>query len=298
MAHVNFAELRNIPIASVLTHYGIEVRKRNNTELVACCPFPSHRDSAHQKDTLAISIEKNRWYCHSDSCRAASNKPKGGDCIDVVAMMENLTPLDAAKKLAELFGGNPQPAKPNDVSSDTPDPPSKGNPPLAFQLKGLDPDHPFIRERGISLETAMAFGVGFFPGKGSMSNRICFPIHEDGSLVGYAGRWVGEPGDEHPKWMLPKGLNRTYLYGLEKCDTAKPVVLLESPWGVLHLFQHKVQAVALIACAMTEAQERRLDPFKEIVVAMDNDTAGHEAAEKIIARLKPNHKVTRAFLKE
>src|SRR5580693_7169896 len=122
MAHVNFAELRNIPIASVLTHYGVEVRKRNQTELVASCPFPSHRDSAHQKDTLAISLEKNRWYCHSDSCRAASNKPKGGDCIDVVAMMENLTPLDAAKKLAELFGS--QPTKPNNVNGDTPHPPS------------------------------------------------------------------------------------------------------------------------------------------------------------------------------
>ena len=34
------------------------------------------------------------------------------------------------------------------------------NPPLTFRLK-LDPTHPYLAERGVSLEIAEAFGLGF-----------------------------------------------------------------------------------------------------------------------------------------
>jgi hypothetical protein len=120
---IQFAEIRNIKVEDVLAHYGVETRKRSTTELVANCPFPSHKETEHKNGnpTLCISLELNRWFCQSSKCREISNKPKGGDCIDVVAMMENLTPLDAAKKLAELFGGNPQ-SRPNTVRADTPHP--------------------------------------------------------------------------------------------------------------------------------------------------------------------------------
>jgi Toprim-like len=289
---VDFSKVRLIPISSILALYKVETRKRSNTELVANCPFPSHAQSSKEhKWTLAISLEKNRWYCHSDTCRAAGNKPKGGDVIDVVAMMENLTPLDAAKKLSELFCvGNGHPAPKVEAS--------EVNKPLAFELKGLDPDHPFIRERGISIETAMDFGVGFFPGKGSMANRVCFPLFENGALIGYAGRTVLPVSEENPKWRLPAGIHRTFLYGLEKCDPAKPLALLESPWGVLHLYQHHVQAAALIGTSLTDAQEKLLEPYADIRICMDNDTAGRDAAAKIADRLKGKHKISRAYLRE
>lgn len=316
---VNFAEVRNIPVAAVLAHYHVEVRKRSNTELVARCPFPSHKETKHKNDnpTLAISTEKNRWYCHSDQCRALSNKPKGGDCIDVVAMMENLTPIDAAKKLAEMFAvgdwSHTPPSKPSHPAACAPE-----NKPLAFVLNNIDPDHPFIRERGISLETAMEYGVGFFPGKGTFANRIVFPLYEEevmdwGTvetrgdsiwpqtklvLVGYAGRTILEVTADNPKWLLPKGLHRSFLFGLNKCRAEKPIMLVESPWACLYFHQHRLQAAALVGTSLTESQERLLDPFKEIVIAMDNDDAGRAAAEKLVARLKPKHKVSRAYLKE
>ncbi len=291
MSSINFAEIRTIPIESVLAHYKVEVRKRSNTQLVADCPFPSHTSEAHKKGTLAISTEKNKGYCHSDTCRAASNKPKGFDSIDVVAMMENLTPLDAAKKLAELFrGGSRAPIPPSK-------PLSEGNRPLAFELKNLQSDHPAILERGISKETAMAYGVGYFPGKGSMAGRVVFPLYQQSALIGYAGRLVGEATEENPKWKMPAGLIKSFLYGLEKCEPGKLLFIVESPWAVLFLHGKGLQAASLLGSSMTEAQEACLAPFKEICVALDNDAAGKEAAEKMVARLRPNHKVHKAFLR-
>jgi DNA primase len=305
----DFQRLKSIPVADVLRHHGVEVRKRSDKELVCICPLPSHKSTEHKNNnpTFCISVEKNKWYCHSGTCREVGNHPRGGDVIDLVCRLDMCDVKTAAKRLSEQFGinGNTPPSKseiqtagvgivpPQDVNKPSAE---NRNQPLAFTLKNLDPDHPFLREKGISLETAMEFGVGFHSGKGSMSNRICFPLHEDGNLIGYAGRAVN-PEDE-PRWKLPKGLIRSFLYGIERCDPSKPLILCESPWGVLHFHQFKHQATALVGSSLAEAQERLLVPFPIIQLAMDNDEAGRAASERIAQRLKEKHRVIKAFLKE
>ena len=53
------------------------------------------------------------------------------------------------------------------------------------------------------------FGLGYCA-KGTMSGRIAIPIHNhEGALVGYAGRWPGEPPEERPKYKLPKGFRKS-----------------------------------------------------------------------------------------
>jgi DNA primase len=293
---VDFAKVKLIPIASVVARYKVETKRRSNTELIGQCPLPSHPIDSKHEWTLAISTEIGKAYCHNTRCREASNKPKGLDAIDFVCMMENVTNVVAAKRLTEMFavdGNSHQPSKP--LSSEKVE---EGNKPLAFQLKHLEPDHPAIRERGLSLETIMEFGVGVQYGKGSMQNRICFPLHENGILIGYCGRTILPVTPENPKWRLPAGLHRTFLYGLEKCDPSKPLTLVESCWAVLHLFQHNVQSAALLGCCLTESQKLLLQPYAEIRICMDNDEAGRAAAQKIYERLKANHRVTKAFLKD
>src|SRR5260370_268330 len=51
------------------------------------------------------------------------------------------------------------------------------NKPLTFELQKIDHAHPYLAERGITKETARTFGVGYFPGKGSMHGRFVVPIH-------------------------------------------------------------------------------------------------------------------------
>jgi len=288
---LDFASIRaSVPIDSVLAHYGVETRKRNGTYLVANCPLPSHT-SKESPLSFAINIEKNLWTCHSDSCRKGSGI-RGGDVIDLVCLLEGTRlPLEGAKKLAELFpqSGEARPAAPAPVEK---------NKPLAFTLKDINPEHPMIQGRGISVETAREFGIGFFPGKGSMQNRVVVPLLEDGSLIGYAGRFCGEPDKDNPKWKLPAGLRLTFLYGLERCDPAKLLILTEGFWAPPYFFQRGAQCASLMGKNLTDQQFERLAPFHDICVALDNDAAGNEAAAKVIARLKAGHKVFKASLKE
>jgi len=298
---------QRVAIADVLARYGVKLVRVNQTAMRGSCPLPSH--SSKSQNTFYVNEAKSVWYCHSDSCKKNGARA-GGNVIDFVALMEQCSIYDAAKGIGEWFpaesnhAGAVRPAKeangtssarPSDVANPVAN--AGRNQPLAFVLKDVNPSHPMIQERGISVETARAFGVGFFPGKGSMAGRVVFPLHEDGNLVGYAGRTTLPVSDTNPKWLFGKGLRKTFLYGLERCDPAKPLILRESLWGPLWFHEHGLQAASLMGSEMTEAQEKSLDAFAVITVGLDDDAAGIEKAARISARLRTNHRILKARLK-
>ena len=293
-----------VAIGDVLARYQVNLVRVNQASLKGNCPLPSH--SSGSKNTFFVNEAKSVWYCHSDSCKKNGNRA-GGNVIDFVSLMEQCSPYAAAKRIDELFpagsghtakgtsgatgaSGEPKETDPANVSGH--------NKPLAFVLKDVMPSHPMIQEHRISVETAKLFGVGFFPGKGSMAGRVVFPLHEDGNLVGYAGRTTLPVSEANPKWLFGKGLRKSFLYGLDRCDPAKPLILCESLWGPLWFHEHCLQAASLMGSEMTEEQERCLDPYPVITVALDNDAAGIEKAARICARLKAKHRVLKARLVE
>ena len=306
-------------ISSILDRYGVKLNQVNQTTLKGNCPLPSH--SSKSKNTFYASTAKSAWYCHSDSCKKNGQRA-GGNVIDFVAAMENLSIYNAAARIDEMFPATGNPAISNPATDavsarQTADgvarnpaetPTSTGNTPLSFVLKDVNPEHPMIQERGITVETARTFGVGYFPGKGSMAGRIVFPLHEmirrngDGTaqvmLVGYAGRTTLDVTPENPKWKFPAGLRKTFLYGLDRCEPAKPLILCESLWGPLWFHEHGLRTASLMGSEMTEEQERCLDPYPTITVALDNDAVGIEKAARIRERLKGNHRVLNARLIE
>jgi DNA primase len=306
---VDFKAIKGrVAIADVLARYQVSLVRVNQTSLKGNCPLPSH--SSGSKNTFFVNEAKSVWYCHSDSCKKNGQRA-GGNVIDFVALMEQCSAYAAAKRIDELFpakgdhgvkgaagadagarGASRGPEEANPANA------SGHNKSLAFALKDVSPSHPMIQERGISVETAKRFGVGFFPGKGSMVGRIVFPLHEDGILVGYAGRTTLSVSDTNPKWLFGKGLRKTFLYGLDRCDPAKPLILCESLWAPLWFHEHGLQAASLMGSEMTEEQERCLDPYPTITVALDNDAAGIEKAARICGRLKRNHRVLKARLIE
>jgi len=257
-----------------------------------------------------VNEAKSVWYCHSDSCKKNGQRA-GGNVIDFVALMERCSAYDAAKRINELFPATgdhgPKGGSGTDAGTTGAGCPSKEANPMPapaitsrshFALKDVNPSHPMIQERGISVETAQRFGVGFFPGKGSMAGRVVFPLHEGGTLVGYAGRTTLPVSDANPKWLFGKGLRKTFLYGLDRCDLAKPLILCESLWAPLWFHEHGLQAASIMGSEMTEEQERCLDLYPTITVALDNDAAGIEKAARICGRLKRNHRVLKARLIE
>lgn len=309
---IEFSSVKLIPIASVLKHYGIEGR-RQGEYLVAACPLPTH--SSKEKDTFKVSVRENWWTCFSESCKQAIGK-RGGDVIDFVCLMDGIDlkhPLPAAKKLAEIFcvgmsknlqNGNASAktlSRSPIVNELTTEANSIVNKPMKFTLQGINPEHPMVQSRGISIETARDWGIGHYrskQGTASMDERIVFPIYEDGALIGYAGRTILPVTPENPKWRLGKGLRRTFLYGIERCDPKSPLVVCESPWEAILGHQMGKQTVSLIGCSMTAEQEKRVEPYGTLWIMMDDDKAGHEASELICARLRKSHRIIRSFLKD
>jgi DNA primase len=285
-------------IADILARYRVRLNRANKTTLKGDCPLPTH--SSASKNTFFVNETKAVWYCHSDSCKKNGNRA-GGNVIDFVALMEGLSIYAAAKRIDEMVSVNGRSAAPGEEHDVRPESVTEAddcNKPLAFSLKDVNPVHPMIQERGISVTTARVFGIGFFPGKGSMAERIVFPLHEHGNLVGYAGRTTLPVSDGNPKWIVGKGLRKSFLYGIEHCNPAKPVILVESFWGPPFFHEMGSQAAALMGSELTYEQERCLDQFSVVTVALDNDAAGMAKAARICERLKRQHRVMKARLIE
>lgn len=76
---------------------------------------------------------------------------------------------------------------------------------IDFELRTLDFNHPYPRERQFSDETIKHFGLGFC-NRGMLKGRIAIPLHDfDGRLVGYAGRKTksNHINEKCPKYLLP-----------------------------------------------------------------------------------------------
>jgi DNA primase len=160
------------------------------------------------------------------------------------------------------------------------------NKPLTFNLQNIDHAHPYLKERGVTEETAQKFGVGFFPGKGSMHDRIVIPIHNPkGELVAYAGRSID--GSE-PRYKFPTGFHKSLeLYNLHRVRDELSVVLVEGFFDCMKVTQAGFPCVALMGSAMSKAQEELLaENFAHVIMMLDGDEAGKRAAIDIADRLQ------------
>ena len=94
-----------------------------------------------------------------------------------------------------------------------------GNQPLSWQHEKLDYEHPYLlKTRGFSRDILREFGVGYYPRKGMMHGRVVFPIHIEGQLIAYVGRWAEDPVPSGKrKYFLPPRLRRGLeLYNLHR----------------------------------------------------------------------------------
>jgi DNA primase len=276
-----------VSIHMVLDHYGINWLRKETGDLVGKCPI-------HQGDgkrAFRVNVKKNIFNCFSCNAR--------GNVIDFVAAMEQCSIREAAVKLKDWFslsmptteGHHPTLGPPKIVEPTRAGESERKNKPLAFELKGIDTTHPYLAARGISQEAAKRFGIGFFPGKGSMSGRIVIPIHnEKGQLVAYAGRSIQD--DVEPKYKFPLGFHKAQvLFNLHRVlmsqqSKVRLVVVVEGFIDCLKVHEAGFPAVALMGSSLSEAQEQLLAAhFTQVVLMLDGDEAGSRAAAEIAARL-------------
>lgn len=196
--------------------------------------------------------------------------------------------------MASLPTQSPADRKPK-KSESRPEEPIGSNKPLKFRLEKLERSHPYLVERGLSVETLVDFGAGFCV-KGMMAGRVAIPIHNpNGEVVAYAGRLTGgEPSDENPKYKLPPGFKKSLeLFNIDRAGKESadiPLVIVEGFFDCMKLHQsgHK-KTVALMGSSMSPAQEELIrmhtNSNSHVVVMLDEDEAGEAGREDIACRL-------------
>lgn len=306
---VDFKAVKSaITMEAVLEHYGLLDRfKRSGDSLNGPCPI--HKGS--NPTQFRVSISKNIWNCFSE-CK------HGGNTLDFISRMDNVSIHAAALKVIEWFHLDPEAmsaqsdeggehsgqAAPSDTAS-LPKPAAKKavvatekttpNAPLKFRLDKLEREHPYlIQERGLTLETIVDFGIGFCR-KGMMADRIAIPIHNpEGSVVAYAGRWPGEPAEDTPKYKLPQGFRKSLeLFNIDRAIKAPadaPLIIVEGFFDVMKLHQHGCRkVVALMGSTLSAAQEelirRHTNANSLVIVALDENDAGKAGRDDIACRL-------------
>jgi len=168
------------------------------------------------------------------------------------------------------------------------------NAPLKFRLDKLERDHPYLTERGLTQEAIVDFGVGYCA-KGMMAERIAIPIHNPkGAVVAYAGRFIGEPGEDKPKYKLPQGFRKSLeLFNIDRAikePADAPLVIVEGFFGCMMLHQLGCRkTVALMGSTMSAAQEelirKHTDRKSQVIVMLDEDEAGRAFRDEVAVRL-------------
>jgi DNA primase len=284
---VDFKTIKQrVSVQMVLDQYHIDWLRKNGDELRGRCPI--HKGEG--QSTFHVSLTKNAFQCFS--CKAR------GNVLDLVAALERCSIREAAVKLQDWFAVSPPAAagtQPGGAPKSEAVPAAIGerptdNKPLTFRLKGIDPAHPYLQSRGISKETTEQFGLGFFPGRGTMHGRIVIPIHnEGGELIAYAGRSVD---DEEPKYKLPAGFHKaSVLYNLHRSlerdgQKVATVVLVEGFFDCIRVHEAGYPCVAMMGSSLSDLQEALLcQHFTGVVILLDGDSAGQKGTDECLLRL-------------
>jgi DNA primase len=311
MAKTKFVDFKAIKAAitmeQLLAHYQIlDQFKRTGDSLNGPCPI--HKGS--NPTQFRVSTTKNIWNCFSD-CE------HGGNTLDFIAKMEKCSIHAAALKAIEWFNLDPEAMTASEDKAETAEPRASApatkpatrpaaspqsapeskvpNAPLKFRLDKLDRSHPYLTEqRELTPETIVDFGIGYC-NKGMMEGRIAIPIHNaKGEVVAYAGRFVGEPGEDTSKYKLPPGFRKSQeLFNIDRAVREwpdKPLVIVEGFFDCMKLHQHGYRrSVALMGSTMSAAQEELIRQFTDtkshVIVMLDENEAGKAGREDIACRL-------------
>ena len=270
---------RTVRLPAVLRWYEVEGLKGNGDRLRGRCPI--HGGGA--EDAFHASLAKNVFRCFS--CQSQ------GNVLDFVAAMERCSIREAALRLQERFGTSAttgQGRVEREATELVPKKEGGENPPLRFALSPLDARHAYLRQRGITGETAQYFGVGVYGGPGLLSGRLVIPIHDErGRLVAYCGRSVN---GETPRYKLPPRFRKSLaLFNLHRAaaEGGDVAVLVEGFFDCMRIHQAGFPCVvALMGAALSEAQQTLVsDRFPRLVIMLDGDEPGRAGTQAIARRL-------------
>ena len=292
-------------IVSVINHYISLTKKGNN--YTCCCPF-------HEEKTPSFVVSPQKAIFHCFGCGA------GGNVLTFIKDYEGLNFVEAVEKLAEL--NNVTVPRENTFGNDNFKKIYEINDIVAnFYFDALkNPNHKsivqYLKERGISGQTAKNFKIGFadfnqnellkvlqskFSEKEILEsgnflknekgfypflrNRVTFPIfNSTGKTIGFGGRVTD---DSMPKYLNSKDskfFNKTReLYGFnnaKKDHKTEDFIVTEGYMDVVMLSEYGINnAVASLGTAFSQNHMNLMFKLRrKITFCFDSDEAGLKAA--------------------
>jgi len=302
--------------------------KKKGKEYWACCPF-------HSEKTSSFSVSQNKQFYHCFGCQ------QHGNAISFLMDYDHMEFIESIESLAQMIGVEVPYEK-----GQAPPQSDKGAEPIYSTLQQCSDyyvaqlkQHPeaieYLKQRGISGETARDFAIGYAPpGWNNLSgepdslakagmlvekdngkhydrfrHRMMFPIRDRrGRTIAYGGRVID--AEENPKYLnspetpvFHKGEEIYGLYELKKAvQKIDQIFVTEGYMDVIALAEHGVKtAVATLGTAINNAQiEKLFRSCKTLIFCFDGDTAGKKAAwrslEQSLASLKEGRLARFLFL--
>jgi DNA primase len=312
---IDIEELKKqLDFSEVLRHYGVELKLKGDRHH-GFCPLPLHKGKKNSA-SFSANVKRGIWQCFGCGQKGnilefavlmAGLDPKNGEAVWRIAfgLQKHFLKRSSQAELEE------KPAKESDADNIV------INAPLDFELKGLDPSHPYLINRGFTAETIERFGLGYCS-RGLLANRIAIPLHDaEGKLLGYAGRVTDDEAisEENPRYKFPGRRKRkgvihefrkstlVYRHHLRNFNEDNDLIVVEGFASVWWLTQAGLTEVVATMGASCSAEQRDailslVWPNRRLFIFTDGDAAGDRCAQEIFAHVGPHRFVRWIRLKD
>lgn len=271
------------------------------------CPLCHSGEGKNHSGAFSITPNKTSWKCFSCD--------KGGDVFDLIGEYEQISGfnerLERAANLFNITVDSYTPSKKSNQSQAPRPQPSVPAPtapaaPADFtayyetcreRLKNSPAAINYLANRGISLETAIFYGLGF-DDKADPANAPAglFPIkYPEPRIIipfdnaHYLGRAINKNAKFDKVNSKQIGGGRAYLFnGNALYSSTEPLFVCEGAFNALSIIEAGGQAIATNSVANTDyflelIKQNR--PNRPIIIAYDNDAAGKNSLDRLQAGL-------------
>ena len=232
-----------------------DFKQRGSEAVPVHCPFCGGGERG-DKHTFALNLETGAYNCKRGTCNATGN----------------FTQL--LKEYGEM----------SEQSFEFRPPPKKEyRKPKTKTSEPSNKVEEYLSKRGISKETWQRRGVA------ESSGNIVFPYYQDGEHVMNKFRKPEKYSGNGPKMWREQG-GKPVFWGMDDCDPAKPLVIVEGEFDVLALDEAGVDNVVSVPSGaedLTCIDEcwEWLQGFKKIIIWPDADPPGQDMCRKLINKL-------------
>lgn len=276
----NFENIRRTrPIVEECTRRGISLRA-SGAAMVAPCPI--HQEQKGQ--SFAVYPTEARWHCFGKCSR-------GGDITDLVAELDGVSVIDAARSLGGIWEGAEFVPRLR---------PPRTAPVIAPPLAGSDLAGMNRAAHALAHNADLCRRIAERRGWEAETLRRCALEgdlgHEEGKMMfgysrGIKARWKDVGGQRVIRWVVGKAERECWRQSLLK-PSHRRVIFAEGETDVLALLSTGIedndQQTLVVGLASASTMP---DPAyfrgKEAIVFPDRDAAGEKAAQKLAKLLQP-----------